>query len=93
LRPIERKTTPFNSGLERLEFTVGVNETVNIGTISSALTSVPGALFERLLIDARKTYRLDDARTRDAVSKHNFPNCLRKTAHWRECAVNSQDRG
>jgi hypothetical protein len=38
-----------------------------------ALTTVPGALFGRRLIDARKTYRLDDARARDAISKHNFP--------------------
>ncbi|MBT5571914.1 MAG: hypothetical protein HOJ90_11900 [Alphaproteobacteria bacterium] len=73
LRPVERKTTPFNRGRERLEFNVGLNETVYIGTISSALITDSGALFGRRLIDVKKTYRMDEDLARNVVLKHNFP--------------------
>lgn len=80
--PIDTKVTNFRTGPERLTFTVGENETVYIGTVSSSFTTVDRPLLTRYLGDAKKSYRLDDALARAIVAKRSIP-----TANFRSVDV------
>lgn len=70
---IDTKITSFRTGPERLSFTVGENETVYIGTITSSFTTVDRPLLRRYLRDAKKSYSLDDKLARAVVARRNIP--------------------